>query len=92
MAISTVRKGRDEARRGATPEDVVTVRRNAALAALGSRRNPAETQPCRLFQGSLDWLAGFASGRPAQNRPTGKHSSFSSVAQRQSIRLLTGGL
>ena len=29
MAISTVRKGRDEARRGATPEDVVKVRRSA---------------------------------------------------------------
>ena len=28
MAISTVRKGRDEARRGATPEDVVKVRRS----------------------------------------------------------------
>ncbi len=29
MAISTVRKGRDEARAGATPEDVVKVRRSA---------------------------------------------------------------
>ena len=29
MAISTVRKGRDEARKGATPEDVVKVRRSA---------------------------------------------------------------
>jgi hypothetical protein len=29
MAISTVRKGRDEARRGAAPEDVVKVRRSA---------------------------------------------------------------
>ena len=29
MAISTVRKGRDEAHRGATPEDVVKVRRSA---------------------------------------------------------------
>jgi hypothetical protein len=29
MAISTVRKGRDEARRGARPEDVVKVRRSA---------------------------------------------------------------
>ena len=29
MAISTVRKGRDEARAGATPEDVVNVRRSA---------------------------------------------------------------
>jgi hypothetical protein len=29
MAISTVRNGRDEARRGATPEDVVKVRRSA---------------------------------------------------------------
>ena len=29
MAISTVRKGRDEARAGARPEDVVTVRRSA---------------------------------------------------------------
>src|SRR5579863_8840578 len=29
MAISTVRKGRDEARAGASPEDVVKVRRSA---------------------------------------------------------------
>ncbi len=30
MAISTVRKGRDEARGGATPEDVVNVRSSAS--------------------------------------------------------------
>ena len=69
-----------------------SLRRARHLAALRFSRSPAETPPCRLFHGSLDWLAGFASGRSPQNRPTGKHSSFSSVAQRQSIRLLTGGL
>ena len=49
MAISTVRKGRDEVRAGARPEDVVNVRRSpgkvpaiqgfAATAARGSRFN-----------------------------------------------------
>src|SRR5438045_7195741 len=38
MAISTVRKGRDEARAGARPEDVVNVRRR------GSGRRPFEVE------------------------------------------------
>jgi hypothetical protein len=79
MAISTVRKGRDEARRGPTPEDVVKVRR-------GAGKRPYEVAHPEVWP-ALDhdrrrYAAGFFRRDP--NDVAGHHGSHRASTERLS--------